>query len=90
MEVSSQLHASLFVPQSKRSCGTHHMGGLIVSRTSLLAMGEEKHLLPLHGIKLSYLSCSSHSIVTVSTLLFQLLVFDSVVGFVCVMFTQSE
>jgi hypothetical protein len=70
--------------------GTYHLGGLIVSRTGLLALGEEKHLLPLHGIKLSFLSFSSRSIVTVSTVLFQLLVFGSVVGFMCVMFTQPE
>jgi len=79
-----------FLYHRVRGPGTHHMGGLIVSRTSLLAMGEEKHLLPLHGIKLSFLSCSSRSIVTVSTVLFQLLVYDSVVGFMCVMFTQSK
>jgi len=70
--------------------GTRYMGGLIISTTSLLALGEKKHLLPLPGIKLSFLSCPSLSIVAVSTMLFQLLVFGSVVGFMCVLFTQHE
>jgi len=56
--------------------GTHHMGGLIVSGTSHLALGEKKHLLTLPGIKLSFLSCPSLSIVAVSTVLFQLLIFE--------------